>query len=72
MNTYKHLDLSNNQLTIDCKDIILREYKVEDLDEMVAITHEPEVIEFLPDWNAPKEQRLDWLVHYEIAENSSF
>ncbi|MDQ0089113.1 RimJ/RimL family protein N-acetyltransferase [Paenibacillus anaericanus] len=58
--------------TIECKDIILREYRVEDIDAMYAITCEPEVLEFLPDWNAPKEQRLDWLVNYEIGENKQF
>ncbi|WP_339316166.1 GNAT family N-acetyltransferase [Paenibacillus sp. FSL R10-2734] len=58
--------------TIECKDILLREFRVEDLDEFHALTMQPEIIEFLPDWNVPKEQRLDWLINYEIKENQKF
>nr|WP_245238029.1 GNAT family N-acetyltransferase [Paenibacillus etheri] len=58
--------------TIECKDILLREFRVEDLDEFHALTMQPEIIEFLPDWNVPKEQRLDWLINYEIKENQQF
>ena len=58
--------------TIECEDILLREFRVEDLDEFHALTTQPEIIEFLPDWNVPKEQRLDWLINYEIKENQQF
>jgi RimJ/RimL family protein N-acetyltransferase len=57
---------------IECEDIILREYRVEDLDEFHALTHQPEIVEFLPGWNVPKEQRLDWLLNYEVKENKEF
>lgn len=50
----------------------MREYSVEDLEEFHALTLQPEIIEFLPDWNVPKEQRLDWLINYEIKENQQF
>ncbi|MNO49738.1 anhydro-N-acetylmuramic acid kinase [compost metagenome] len=58
--------------TIECKEIQLREFSVEDLDEFYALTTQPEIIKFLPDWNVPKEQRLDWLINYEIKENQQF
>lgn len=65
-------EATNELFTIECKNIILREYRVEDLDELFALTQQPEIIEFLPDWNAPREQRLDWLVNYELDENKRF
>jgi RimJ/RimL family protein N-acetyltransferase len=58
--------------TIECQDILLREFSVEDLDEFHALTTQPEITKFLPDWNVPKEQRLDWLINYEIKENQQF
>ena len=63
---------NNNVFTIECKDIILREYRIEDLDEFYALTLQPEILEFLPGWNVPKEQRLNWLINYEIKENTQF
>lgn len=62
----------NNEFTIECKDIYLREYKIEDLDDFYALTQQPEIIEFLPGWNVSIEQRLDWLINYEIKENKQF
>lgn len=61
-----------NYFTIECKDIILREFSIEDLDEFHALTWQPEIYEFLPGWNVPKEQRSDWLINYEIKENELF
>lgn len=29
-------------------------------------------MEILPDWNVPKEQKLNWLVNYETVENQQF
>lgn len=62
----------NHQITINCKDIILREYRMEDLDKLHEITWQPEVFEYLPGWNVSKEMRADWLIHYEIPENNQF
>ncbi|MGO4371777.1 GNAT family N-acetyltransferase [Paenibacillus sp. MCAF20] len=62
----------NPIFTIDCKDIYLREYQLEDLDELHALTMQPEIHTFLPDWNVPKEQRADWIANYEIPENKQF
>ncbi|WP_232699891.1 GNAT family N-acetyltransferase [Brevibacillus daliensis] len=72
MNTNTQMDPIENILTIDCKDIILREYRVDDLDAIYSLTQQSEIMEFLPDWNAPKEQRLNWLLNYETKENKQF
>ncbi|WP_440961887.1 GNAT family N-acetyltransferase [Paenibacillus nitricinens] len=73
MNTHVGYESTKRDLfTIECKDILLREFSLEDLDEFHALTTQPEIIEFLPDWNVPKEQRLDWLINYEIKENQQF
>ncbi|UVI33151.1 GNAT family N-acetyltransferase [Paenibacillus spongiae] len=72
MNTVIHSDLNDNIFMIACENIILREYRYEDLDAIHALTMQPEIIEFLPDWNVPKEQRRDWLVNYELVDNNRF
>jgi RimJ/RimL family protein N-acetyltransferase len=72
MNLDTKSDSTNNVFMIECKDIILREYKIDDLDEFYALTWQPEIYEFLPGWNVPKEQRKNWLINYEIKENKQF
>lgn len=59
-------------LTIDCGEILLREYTIDDVDPIVEITSQPEVYTFLPDFRTTREQRLDWLINYEIPANQSF
>jgi len=61
-----------NIFTIECKDIVLREFQLEDLDAIYNITLQPEIREFLPDWIATKEKRREWLTKYEIKENKEF
>ena len=61
-----------NIFTIECKDVVLKEFQMEDLDSIYDITLESEVREFLPDWIATKEQRKEWLTKYEINENKEF
>lgn len=62
-----------NPFTIDCNDeIFLREYQMEDLEELHALTMQPEIHTFLPDWKVPLEQRAEWLENYEIPENEAF
>ena len=61
-----------NVFTIECMDIVLREFQLEDLDAIYNITLQPEIREFLPDWIATKEQRREWLTKYEINENKEF
>ncbi|WP_054022949.1 GNAT family N-acetyltransferase [Bacillus sp. FJAT-28004] len=63
---------SKNIFTIECRDIILREYQVEDLDDLHNITWQPHFHEFLIDWNVAKEQREDWFNNYEIPDNKRF
>ena len=62
----------NKRFTIDCGEFYLREFCVEDVDAIVEITSQPEVAEFLPDWKSTREQRLDWVINYEIPENKAF
>ncbi|EFM08451.1 GCN5-related N-acetyltransferase [Paenibacillus curdlanolyticus YK9] len=59
-------------ILIDCKDVILREFLVSDLDPFHALTWQPEIYEYLPGWNVPKEQREDWFMNYELPENEQF
>ncbi|WP_102275232.1 GNAT family N-acetyltransferase [Cytobacillus massiliigabonensis] len=59
-------------LTIDCGDILLREYQLEDVDALYEVTSQPEVYEFIPNSNATREQRLIWMEKYEIPSNKEF
>ncbi|MFF2018355.1 GNAT family N-acetyltransferase [Paenibacillus sp. NPDC058177] len=72
MDTYTHNHEEGHTFSIDCQDIILREYIVTDLDAFHSLTWQPEIHEFLPGWNVAKEQREEWLIHYEIPENGQF
>ncbi|MFJ7666589.1 GNAT family N-acetyltransferase [Lysinibacillus sp. NPDC097195] len=58
--------------TIDCGDVLLREFRVEDVDAIYELTSQPEVYAFLPDWRSTREQRLNWLLQYEIPANKAF
>ncbi|MGY5344044.1 GNAT family N-acetyltransferase [Paenibacillus glucanolyticus] len=72
MNNYTMTDPQGKPFMIECEDIVLREYMLEDLDAIYKITHEPEIRQYLPGWDVPKEQRLDWLTNYEMVENRQF
>ncbi|MGD6818714.1 GNAT family N-acetyltransferase [Metabacillus sp. 113a] len=58
--------------SIDLGEILLREFTVEDADEIYRISNEPEVSAFLPDWKSTREQRRDWVTNYEIPANKEF
>ena len=58
--------------TIEYKDIILREFQLEDLDAIYLLTLEKEIRRFQPDWIATKEKRREWLMKYELRENNEF
>ncbi|MGN7358408.1 GNAT family N-acetyltransferase [Paenibacillus sp. SAF-054] len=58
--------------TIEGKDIILREYLVSDVQSLYALTQQPEIKRFLPDWDVPLAQRVDWITNYETVENRQF
>lgn len=64
--------INKSYFTIECKDVILQEFKIEDLDDFHALTWQPEIYEFLPGWNVSKELREDWFLHFEIPENQEF
>ncbi|MBP1993023.1 GNAT family N-acetyltransferase [Paenibacillus eucommiae] len=72
MNSTNQFEYTNNVFTIECADIILREYRIEDLDEFYALTQQSEITEFLPGWDVSKEQRLEWLINHELIENKQF
>lgn len=63
---------TNRSVSIECKDIILREYRLSDLERMQELTWQPEIHGFLPGWNVQKETRLEWLLNYEIPANNEF
>jgi RimJ/RimL family protein N-acetyltransferase len=58
--------------TIDCKDVYLREYILDDLEEFHSLTWQSEIHEYLPGWKVSKEQREDWFINYEIPGNKKF
>lgn len=62
----------NDIFTIECKDIILREFQLEDLDELYNLTLQKEITDFLPDWIATKEQRREWLINFHMKSNREF
>ncbi|NIK75501.1 RimJ/RimL family protein N-acetyltransferase [Paenibacillus castaneae] len=72
MNTNTRSVSEQNMFSIDCKDVILREFIVTDLDKFHSLTWQPEIYEFLPGWNVPIEQRKDWFINYEIPDNEQF
>lgn len=72
MDTNTRSVLEESTFMIDCKDVILREFIVTDLDEFHSLTWQPEIHEYLPGWNVSKEQRKDWFMNYEIPENKQF
>ncbi|RXZ78359.1 N-acetyltransferase [Paenibacillaceae bacterium] len=63
---------NNKTFTIACKDILLREYQAQDLDELHNLTWQPHFHEFLLDWNVPRDKREDWINNYEIPDNKRF
>lgn len=65
-------EMTNDLFMIECKNILLREYAIENVDPLYELTQQAEIMEFLPDWNAPREKRLYWMQNYEIVENKQF
>ncbi|MDF2036077.1 GNAT family N-acetyltransferase [Cytobacillus oceanisediminis] len=60
------------EIMIDCGEIILREYRMEDVTALYEITLQPEVNEFIPGAQATLEQRINWMENYEIPANKKF
>ncbi|MEF7437913.1 GNAT family N-acetyltransferase [Paenibacillus lautus] len=72
LNSKTTIEFQGKPFTIECEDIFLREYLLEDLDAICKITHEPEIKQFLPGWDVSREQRREWLTDYEMPENRRF
>ncbi|MEA3318543.1 MAG: GNAT family N-acetyltransferase [Bacillota bacterium] len=67
----KH-NVSAELFRIDCGDIYLQEFSVENADEIYKISNQPEISNFLPDWKSTRDQRVDWVTNYEIPANKAF
>ena len=63
---------SKNAFIIECKDIVLREFRLEDLDELYALTLQPEITDYLPDWISTKEERRKILIDFHMENNKHF
>ncbi|WP_436866536.1 GNAT family N-acetyltransferase [Bacillus fungorum] len=61
-----------NLFRIDCGDIYLQEFTIKDAESIYNISNQPEIEKFLPDWKSTKEQRVNWVLNYEIPENKAF
>jgi [ribosomal protein S5]-alanine N-acetyltransferase len=59
-----------SEVYIDCGEIYLREFRLEDVEAIYEITSQPEVYEYLPDWKTTREQRLHYVANYEIPSNN--
>lgn len=57
---------------IDCGEVMLREFKLEDAEAISAIAAQPEVKEFLPEWDSTPEHRQQVMIKYEIPSNKGF
>lgn len=72
----KHLETvsesSETAFEILCDDLSLQTFQLEHLDAIYNLTLEPEIRTFLPDWISTKEQRLEWMIKYDIEENKHF
>lgn len=66
------IEASNNIFAIECKDIMLREFRIEDLEQLHALTLQPEITDILPDWIGTKEQHRDWLINMYLKSNKEF
>ncbi|WP_044338807.1 GNAT family N-acetyltransferase [Rossellomorea aquimaris] len=63
---------SEGLFRIDCENIYLQEFSIEDAEDIYRISNQPEIAHFLPDWKSTKEQRVEWVTNYEVPENKSF
>lgn len=70
------IDMGEDSFTklfrIDCGYIYLQEFTIKDTESIYNISNQPEIGKFLPDWKSMKEQRVNWVVNYEIPENKAF
>ncbi|HFK1449841.1 MULTISPECIES: GNAT family N-acetyltransferase [Bacillus cereus group] len=57
---------------IDCGDLYLQEFTVNDAESIYQIANQPDIEKFLPDWKSTKEQRIVWIANYETPANKAF
>jgi hypothetical protein len=50
----KH-NVSAELFRIDCGDIYLQEFSIENADEIYKISNQPEIPNFLPDWKSTRD-----------------
>jgi [ribosomal protein S5]-alanine N-acetyltransferase len=65
-------EIMKEEIMIDCGEVILREYRMEDVQALHEITSQPEVYEFIQGAQATLEQRVNWMKNYEIPANKKF
>jgi RimJ/RimL family protein N-acetyltransferase len=63
---------SKGLFRIDCGDIYLQEFSIENAEDIYRISNQPEIAQYLPDWKSTKEQRMEWVINYEIPANKAF
>ncbi|KPL58547.1 GNAT family N-acetyltransferase [Rossellomorea vietnamensis] len=63
---------SKRLFKLDCGDIYLQEFTLNDANPIHRISNQPGIAHYLPDWKSTVEQRVEWLTHYEIPANKSF
>ncbi len=61
-----------NLFTIDCGEIYLREFILEDAENIYTLANETEISKYLPGWKTTREQRLEWVREYKIPWNREF
>lgn len=57
---------------IECGDIYLQEFTIQDAESIYKVSNQPEIEKFLPDWKSTKEQRVQWIINDEIPANQAF
>lgn len=64
--------MNESILSIECEDIVLREWLASDFETFHALTWQPEIYQLLPGWNVSRETRSDWFNNYELPGNKDF
>ena len=72
MGMVMEIENSAKLFRLDCGEIYLQEFSTKDAESIYNISNQPEIEKFLPDWKSTKEQRVNWVVNYEIPENKAF
>lgn len=57
---------------IECEDIVLREFRLEDLDKLYALTLQHEITDYMPEWIGTREKYEDAMSNVFIKKNKEF